>query len=60
MKIVYQTDNKLYYLEKQPYEIDEDVFKRLWYIIDNNLSVNNIEDLNKSKKYLNEIKGMSY
>ena len=60
MKITYIHNNHLYYLDKQPYETDEEVFKRLWYIINNNLSVNIVKDINSSKKYLNELNGMIY
>ena len=60
MKISYIFNNNLYYLDKQLYETDVEVFKRLWYILNNKLSVNNTIDINNSKKYLNELNGMIY
>jgi hypothetical protein len=60
MKISYIHNNTLYFLQKQPYETDDDAFKRLWFILNNNLSFNSIKDINESKKYLNKINGMTY
>jgi hypothetical protein len=50
----------LYLFEKQPYESDEDTYDRLWWIINNNKSINNINDISDSIKYINEKYGMSY
>lgn len=60
MKISYIYNNTLYFLQKQPYETDDDAFKRLWFILNNNLSFNSNKDINESKKYLNKINGMTY
>lgn len=60
MKISYIHNNTLYFLQKQPYETDDDAFNRLWFILNNNLSVNSIKDINQSKIYLNQIYGMTY
>ncbi len=60
MKISFIYDNILYFLDKQPYETDEETYIRLWYIINNNLDMNSIKDINLSKIYLNKINGMIY
>jgi len=48
--IVY--DNKLYKIEKEPYETDENTFMRGWYIIKNNHLEDNI--ISRSIMHLNE------
>lgn len=53
--------NKLNYLEKQPYEGDDDAYMRGWYMIKNNLSFESAGDVCKSKKAINEERnGMIY
>lgn len=52
---------KLFILDKQYNEVDEDGYIRLWYIIKNNLDIDNPADVSKSIKYLNErVYGMGY
>lgn len=52
---------KLFILEKLYNEVDEDGYIRLWYIINNNLNIENPMDISKSIIYLNEkVYGMDY
>lgn len=49
-------DNYIYKIEKEPYETDENTYRRGWYII-KNLDKNNYEEtVLKSIIYLNEHK----
>lgn len=59
-KIVYNYNNKLHYLKKMPYETEEEAFKRLFFIIKNDLSLNNVEHINLSKKRAFEEKGLTF
>ena len=49
-------DNFIYKIEKEPYETDENTYKRGWYIIKNYDKGNYDEIVNNSIKYLNENK----
>jgi hypothetical protein len=52
--------NKIYKLNKQPFETDTDAYERLWWIINNNKDLNNRKDISDSIKVINIKKGMSY
>lgn len=53
--------NRLNYVEKQPYESDDDAYLRGWYIIRHNLSFDSHKDICQSKKAINEeFNGMIY
>tara|TARA_B110000444_G_scaffold47750_1_gene43598 strand:+ start:707 stop:901 length:195 start_codon:yes stop_codon:yes gene_type:complete len=52
--------NKIYKLNKQPFETDTDAYERLWWIINNNKDLNNRKDISDSVKVINIKKGMSY
>lgn len=53
--------NRLNYIEKQPYESDDDAYMRGWYIIRNGLSFDNPEHICQSKIIINErVHGMTY
>ena len=58
--IFLKINNYIYLFEKQPFESDEDTYDRLWWIINNKKSINNISDISDSIKYINEKYGMSY
>jgi len=49
-------DNNIYKIEKEPYETDENTYKRGWYIIKNYNKGEYNEIVGKSIKYLNEEK----
>lgn len=49
-------DNFIFKIEKEPFETDEDTYRRGWFIIKNNPSVINDEIISKSIIYLNESK----
>ena len=49
-------DNFIYKIEKEPYESDENTYKRGWYIIKNYNKGKYEEIVNNSIKYLNENK----
>ena len=49
-------DNFIFKIEKEPFETDEDTYKRGWFIIKNNPHVINDEIISKSIIYLNECK----
>jgi len=49
-------DNNIYKIEKEPYETDENTYKRGWYIIKNYDNKNYDELVQKSIIYLNENK----
>jgi hypothetical protein len=52
--IVY--DNYIYKIEKEPYETDENTYRRGWFIIKNHNKDNYEETVIKSIIYLNENK----
>ena len=55
--IIIVHNNSIYNIEKEPFETDENAYKRGWFIIKNQLSYNNINDLiSRSIIYLNEKK----
>ena len=58
--IFLKINNYIYLFEKQSFESDEDTYDRLWWIINNKKSINNISDISDSIKYINEKYGMSY
>jgi hypothetical protein len=60
MKICYNYKNILHFLEKIPYETDEEAYSRLFYIIHNKLDLNNIAHINKSKIYRNQLIHIKY
>ena len=49
-------DNFIYKIEKEPFETDENAYKRGWFIIKNNDKGSFDEIIGKSIKYLNEQK----
>jgi hypothetical protein len=50
-------DNNIYKIEKEPFETDENTYKRGWFIIKNLKDNDNYEEIvNKSIIYLNENK----
>lgn len=49
-------DNFIFKIEKEPFETDEDTYRRGWFIIKNNPLVINDEIISKSIIYLNESK----
>ena len=49
-------DNYIYKIEKEPFETDENAYKRGWFIIKNNDKGSFDEIIGKSIKYLNEQK----
>jgi len=54
--IIIINDNNIYKIEKQPFETDENAYKRGWYIIKNYNIGSYDEIVSKSIIYLNEIK----
>ena len=54
--IIIISNNYIYKIEKEPYETDENTYKRGWYIIKNYEKGNYEEIIGKSIKYLNEEK----
>lgn len=54
--IIIIANNYIYKIEKEPYETDENTYKRGWYIIKNYEKGNYEEIIGKSIKYLNEEK----
>jgi hypothetical protein len=54
--IIIICNNYIYKIEKEPYETDENTYKRGWYIIKNYEKGNYEEIIGKSIKYLNEEK----
>ena len=55
--IIINFDNKLYLIEKEPYETDENSYKRGWFIIKNQETFKNEKELiSRSIIYLNENK----
>lgn len=55
-----EINGSLYFLNKQPFESDEDAYWRLWYLINNNKDVSSDKDICESKKELNKLKNMIY
>ena len=49
-------DNSIYKIEKEPFETDENTYKRGWFIIKNYNKGTYKEIVNNSIKYLNENK----
>lgn len=49
-------DNFIFKIEKEPFETDDDTYRRGWFIIKNNPPVINDEIISKSIIYLNESK----
>ncbi len=49
-------DNYIYKIEKEPFETDENAYKRGWFIVKNNHNGSYEEIIGKSIKYLNEQK----
>ena len=49
-------DNFIYKIEKEPFESDENTYKRGWFIIDNKNKYENNELITRSIIYLNESK----
>ncbi len=49
-------DNSIYKIEKEPFETDENTYKRGWFIIKNYNKGTYNEIVNNSIKYLNENK----
>jgi len=49
-------DNNIYKIEKEPFETDENTYKRGWFIIKNYDTGSFDEVIGKSIIYLNEIK----
>lgn len=49
-------DNFIFKIEKEPFETDEDTYRRGWFIIKNNPSTIDDEMISKSIIYLNENK----
>lgn len=54
--IIIIANNYIYKIEKEPYETDENTYKRGWYIIKNYKNGDYEEIIGKSIKYLNEEK----
>lgn len=54
--IIIIANNYIYKIEKEPYETDENTYKRGWYIIKNYENGDYKEIIGKSIKYLNEEK----
>lgn len=54
--IVIIHDNNIYKIDKEPFETDENTYKRGWFIIKNYKGENYEEIIGKSIKYLNEQK----
>ena len=54
--IIIIANNYIYKIEKEPYETDENTYKRGWYIIKNYEKGDYEEIIGKSIKYLNEEK----
>jgi len=52
--IIILNENTMYKIYKQPFEKEEDVYFRGWYMINNKV------DENTSKIILNKLKGMDY
>ena len=55
-KVIIIYDNNIYQIEKEPFETDENTYKRGWFIIRNIKDNNYEETVNKSIIYLNESK----
>lgn len=53
-EIIINYDNKIYKIEKEPFETNENTFKRGWFIVKNYNKYNLNELISKSIIYLNE------
>jgi hypothetical protein len=51
---------KIYIIDKEPYETNEDVYMRGWYIVKNYNNFNYDELISMSKIYINEKNNMKY
>lgn len=58
--IILFINNNIYKLNKQPFESDANAYTRLWWLINNEKSLENIEDISSSIEALNNKIGMSY
>lgn len=58
--ILINYNNKIYKIEKEPNELDEDTYKRGWFIIKNYNKYPYVELISRSIIYLNNEYGMIY
>lgn len=58
--VIIFVNNNIYKLNKQPFESDTNAYIRLWWLINNNKSLDSIEDISLSIIELNKRSGMSY
>jgi len=53
-------NNNIFFLNKEPFEDEQDTYDRLWWLINNNKNLDNILDISDSIKYINNKYGMIY
>ena len=58
--IIINYNNKIYKIEKEPYETSENTFKRGWFIVKNYEKYGYDELISRSIIYLNEKNNMCY
>ena len=47
-------NDKCQYVEKTPFETDKNAYKRAWWMLNNNLDLDNMEHIDMSIQYINK------